>query len=184
MNMNAQKMQRLGQLALSISFLVTGLVFLILGVTVLPVIGVFIGLTLLALALYPWLGYPYHRNIQILIGRKLSRYVSDKTIVPVAILSAPQQEGSGGPGFDASNVDVSSLRFGPNRVEPIRKLTIPVTGADQLRDVKGEGKADLVLYFPIEGSGVTPESTQACITGRTKDGEAIEGCSPIHFSSE
>jgi hypothetical protein len=89
-------------------------------------------------------------------------------VIPVAILSAS--------GFDATTVEVSTVRFGPAGA-----LAVTGVGAE---DVNGDGLADLVLHFQTQQTGITAGQTQACLTGTTLDGTDIEGCDRIRTLSK
>jgi hypothetical protein len=84
-------------------------------------------------------------------------------LIPVAILSTN--------GFDATTVDRSSLRFGPNEAIP--------NGSGHLRDTDHDGLVDLVLQFRVEDSGIQCGDTSASITGQTVDGIPIQGTDTI-----
>jgi hypothetical protein len=84
--------------------------------------------------------------------------------IPVAVLSFPS--------FDASTVDAASVRFGAGASKvAARSFTV--------QDVNGDAKADLVLQFPIQGSGILCGTTAAALTGVTRAGQAVRGSDSI-----
>lgn len=83
-------------------------------------------------------------------------------VIPVAILSTND--------FDATTVDSSSVKFGPNRA---------TAGHDNIEDVNGDGFMDMVLHFATEESGIQEGETSASLTGKTLDGKNITGSDSI-----
>jgi hypothetical protein len=71
--------------------------------------------------------------------------------IPVAILSSDT--------FDATTVDPSTVRFGPDGAENALAATI--------EDVNGDGKPDLVLHFSTQDTGIKCGDTMAVLTGKT-----------------
>lgn len=85
-------------------------------------------------------------------------------VTPVAILS--------GDAFDATTVDPSSVKFGPNGATSTQ---------NGIEDVNGDGRPDLVLHFRTQQTGVKEGDTRACLTGKTKSGINIQGCDSIRI---
>ena len=83
-----------------------------------------------------------------------------KGVIPVAILTTPA--------FDATTVDVSTVRFGPGNASEAH-------GAGHPEDVDGDGDIDLMLHFRTQDAGIACGDTSATLTGETTGGEAIEG---------
>lgn len=71
-----------------------------------------------------------------------------KANIPVAVL--------GSDSVDISNIDQSSLEFGPNSATPT---------SISLQDSNDDGFYDLVAYFNIEELGLKASDTEACMTG-------------------
>ena len=71
--------------------------------------------------------------------------------ISVAILSTAS--------FDASTIDETSLKFGPEQIPPDR--------GGHLRDVNGDGLLDLVLQFRVRESGIQCGDSRVSITGET-----------------
>ena len=85
----------------------------------------------------------------------------------VAILSAA--------GFDASQVDTTSLTFGHTGQEP----SLDSCSADP-RDVNGDGLNDLVCRFVIREGDFIPGDTQAILHGKTLGGTPFVGTAPVN----
>jgi hypothetical protein len=90
--------------------------------------------------------------------------------VPVAILTTS--------GFDATEVDVSTVCFGDAENIAQRDCT-QASGSGHVEDADRDGDLDLVLRFDVEQTGIDMGDTQACLTGMTFSGEAIEGCDSV-----
>jgi hypothetical protein len=91
--------------------------------------------------------------------------------LPVAVLGSDT--------FDAMDVDVTTLAFGPDAAAPSHDLTKPGTFDDHLRDVNDDGLTDLLSHYRIENTGIEPDDAEACITGETLDGTRFEGCDAV-----
>lgn len=85
-------------------------------------------------------------------------------VIPLAILSTPM--------LDATAVDPLSVRFGPAGGREIHN-------AGHLEDVNGDGRADMVLHFAAEDTGIKRGDAQACLTGATRQGLPIAGCDSV-----
>src|SRR5262249_31896113 len=83
-------------------------------------------------------------------------------VVQVALLSAE--------GFDATQVDTTSLGFGPSAAPAVHV---------ELVDVNGDGLVDLVSHHSIPLTGIALGDTQACLVGTTLDGVAFSGCDEV-----
>jgi len=89
-------------------------------------------------------------------------------VAPVAILTTP--------GFDATQVDVSTIKFGSSQATEIH-------GKGHVEDVDKDGDIDLVLHFRTQETGIENTDAQACLTGTTLDGKLIQGCDSIKVVS-
>ena len=80
-------------------------------------------------------------------------------VIPVAIL------GTGA--LDVRTLDVASARLGVGQVG--------ARGGGHVEDVNGDGRADLVLQFPTQGTELRCGDTVLVLTGRTTSGGSISG---------
>jgi len=78
-------------------------------------------------------------------------------LVPVAILGSDT--------FDVTDVDVTTLEFGPGGATPAHDLTDPIVYAAHLEDVNDDGLVDLVSHYVQKEA--LPEEPEACLTGAT-----------------
>jgi uncharacterized delta-60 repeat protein len=84
-------------------------------------------------------------------------------VIPVAILTTNS--------FDAASVDPATVCF-------VKDCT-DKQGTGHLEDVNGDGRGDLLLHYETQETGIALGDTQACLTGKTKGGIAIQGCDHI-----
>ena len=83
-------------------------------------------------------------------------------IIPVAILTTPD--------FDASTVDVATVRFGPLGAWAVEWA---------IEDVDNDGDFDMILHFRTHDAGITAGDTEAQLTGKTVDGWHIHGSDSV-----
>jgi uncharacterized delta-60 repeat protein len=91
-------------------------------------------------------------------------------VVPVAILSTAS--------FNAADVDPTSVCFGDAEAAAERAC-VARQPQGHLEDVNGDGRLDLLLQYDVARTGIDRGETQACLTGKTRGGTAIEGCDSI-----
>ena len=85
-----------------------------------------------------------------------------KGVIPVALL--------GGPDLDVATVNTSTLAFGPNQSSPVHIA---------MEDVDSDGFMDLISHYRTQETGLIPENTEACLTGKFLDGRTFQGCDSV-----
>lgn len=83
-------------------------------------------------------------------------------VVPVALLGSED--------FSVLNVVVASLQFSAQG----SSMSSGPSGRGRITDVNGDGYKDLVINFPIRGTGVRIGDTQMCLAG-----SGLIGCDSI-----
>jgi hypothetical protein len=86
-------------------------------------------------------------------------------LIPVGILTTQQ--------FDATSIDVSSLRFGATgqEAEAVRAV---------FDDVDNDGDTDLLVFFHSQDTGIDCETLFPYVSGVTLTGEAIAGTDSVN----
>jgi uncharacterized delta-60 repeat protein len=114
-------------------------------------------------------------TIDILPGED-SRSVNIKSHgkIEVAILSTAD--------FDASTVDVNSLRFGRTGQEDSLSRN-PHGPRYRLVDVNGDGRLDLVVSFETEETDFQPGDTKGILTGQLLDGTSFSAGDTVSIKS-
>jgi Concanavalin A-like lectin/glucanases superfamily len=87
-----------------------------------------------------------------------------KGVIPVAILSIDN--------FDATQVDASSVEFGPNGAKETH-------GQGHVADVDGDDIPDMMFHFKTQETGIQCTDTEATLTGETFGGEKFTGTDSI-----
>lgn len=77
----------------------------------------------------------------------------------------------GSDSFAVTEVDASSVAFGPAGAQP--------RGKEWFVDVNADGLTDLLLRFRTHEAGIAFGDTQACLTGETLDGTRFQGCDSV-----
>lgn len=91
-------------------------------------------------------------------------------VISVAILTTDA--------FNAASVDPASVCFG-SASNPNKRDCTEKHGTGHLEDVNGDLRPDLMLHYETGQTGVASGDTQACLTGKTTTGLAIQGCDRI-----
>ncbi len=92
-------------------------------------------------------------------------------VIPVAIL--------GSDSFDVTDVDVTTLAFGPGGASSVFDLTNPWVFFFSHRDLNRDGESDLISYYQTEETGIAMGDSEACLTGEALDGTSFEGCDAV-----
>lgn len=90
-----------------------------------------------------------------------------KGVIPVAILTSAD--------FDATDVDPSTVTFGPNNATMVHKKA-------HIEDVDADGDLDLLLHFRIQDTGIACGDTEAELNGQTYGGLYITGSDSVKTS--
>jgi outer membrane protein assembly factor BamB len=92
-------------------------------------------------------------------------------VTPVALLGSEE--------FDVTEVEPTTLRFGPGEAAPVHDLTNGWPYSDPLRDVNRDGYTDLLVHFSTQESSIQCSDTEVTLTGQLIDGFFIEGTDTI-----
>jgi len=96
-------------------------------------------------------------------------------LVPVAILGSPT--------LDVTEIDVSTLVFGPAVATPVHDLSDPETYNGHIQDVNDDGFLDLVSHYNQKAVGLCVDDTEATISGTLLNGTPFDGTDsvrPLH----
>jgi hypothetical protein len=88
--------------------------------------------------------------------------IDSKGRTPVAILTSE--------GLDATDVDVSTVRFGPGQAIPVHYA---------IEDIDGDGDDDMILHFNTQELGLTEDDVEATLTGQTGEGAYFTGTDSV-----
>jgi hypothetical protein len=92
--------------------------------------------------------------------------------IPVAVYSTDD--------FDATMLDVSTLRFGSAAMVDADGGASVAHGGHH-EDVDGDGLVDLMLHFPSEDAGFADGDTEAKLVGQTEDGIEAVGTDAVRI---
>jgi hypothetical protein len=165
----------------SVLLCAVGLLFIALGLSFLPIIGIAVGAAFLWFGLYPWVKFLHRRRANVLIGSVSDNYLQDRRL-PVVILSATKERD--GFDFDPALVDPLSVRLGPGKTGPVDDMSNPEIYARSLRDINDDGIPDLILYFSADSAGIDEKVEEVCVRAKMKGGERVVGCSAIEYGYE
>ncbi|MDH3626606.1 MAG: PQQ-binding-like beta-propeller repeat protein [Acidobacteriota bacterium] len=88
-------------------------------------------------------------------------------VIPVALLGSDE--------FNVSDMDVATLRFGPDEGACRHDLTDPFTFSEHLKDMNLDGNMDLMLHFNTQDTGILCGETEATLWGVLLGGSPFEG---------
>jgi hypothetical protein len=116
------------------------------------------------------------RTVQVEIDIKPDSYPNSlnpysRGVIPVVILGSDT--------FDAADVDVTTLAFGPGAAPTAHNLTDSFTHNDHLQDVNLDGLTDLVTHYWTRDTGIACGDESVALTGETIDGQPFEGSDSI-----
>jgi len=157
------------------------LLFIALGLSFLPVIGIVMGAGFLWFGLSPWMNVLRRNNVKVLVGSRSDNNLLERRI-PVAILSATKERD--GFDFDPGRVDPRSVRIGPGKVGPVDDVADPEIYALSLKDINDDGIPDLILYFSGDSAGINEKVEEVCVRAKTRDGERVLGCTDMETGYE
>ncbi len=86
-----------------------------------------------------------------------------KGVIPVAVL--------GSVNFDATQVDFSTVEFGPDGATPVHD--------GHVEEVNNDDFIDMVFHFRSRDTGIACGDTEATLTGQTFAGEEITGTESV-----
>ena len=92
--------------------------------------------------------------------------LKNKGVIPVAIL--------GSDSYDVSDIDVSTLAFGPDGAAPAHD--------GHFEEVNDDGLVDLVVHFPTQKTGIGEDDTEATLTGQLASGQDLEGSDSVRVA--
>ena len=96
---------------------------------------------------------------------------SSGNLIAVAILGSDK--------FDVTDVDVTTLLFGPAGAAPAFDMLDPGIYEQSLQDVNRDGIADLVSHYVVKYAGIACGDEEAPLSGSTLGGQAFEGTDRI-----
>jgi hypothetical protein len=89
------------------------------------------------------------------------------SVITVALLGSED--------FDVADVDVATLRFGPDEASPAHDLTDTWIYTDHLQDLNLDGFMDLMLHFEMEETGIACGNEIVILTGAMLNGRRFWG---------
>jgi len=90
---------------------------------------------------------------------------SSRGLIPVAILGSDQ--------LDVSDVDLSTLAFGPEGAAPAHSR------GGHVQNANDDAFPDLVSHYRTVETGIGFGDVEACVTGETLDGRPFAGCDSV-----
>ena len=81
----------------------------------------------------------------------------------------------GSDGFDVQDLDLATMRFGPDMAEPKQDGQ----SYGKFEDEDGDGFTDVRLKFRARDTGAQPGDVEICLTGFMRDGSEVQGCTDV-----
>ena len=91
---------------------------------------------------------------------------ASKGVIPVAVL--------GSVNFDATQVDFSTVEFGPDGATPVHD--------GHVEEVNNDDFIDMLFHFKVRETGIACGDTEATLTGQTFAGEEITGTESVKIA--
>ena len=154
----AYRWNRFGAAVLRASLYLVGMGFIVLGLTLLPIIGLFVGLGCFALAQCLW-SPGRTKDLPVLIGHFDDRRLANARALPVAISSTSRKSGVAYD-FNATTADAATVGVGPNSVHLLDGSGEQSSSSPRFGDVDEEGGLNFVGCFSPDQAGVTPEASE------------------------
>jgi hypothetical protein len=110
-------------------------------------------------------------NLHVTINIVSSINTHKRGVVPVVVF--------GSEALDVADLDVDSLRFGPDGAATAHDLTGPFTWNEHLDDVNLDGFMDVMTHYRVDESGIAPGDESADLLGLTLDGRPLKGSGSI-----
>lgn len=112
--------------------------------------------------------------VKVFVNPWLERSVVDlasRHSIPVAVLGSDT--------FDATEIDVASLRFGPQGASPVQGIRAGFPQRSFPRDINRDGHDDLVSWFLVHEAGIVCGDDTVELKGETKGGRPFSGSDSI-----
>ena len=81
--------------------------------------------------------------------------------------------------FDVTDVNVTTLAFGPSGAPPTHDLTTSSAATKHRKDANADGFLDLLSHYRTQETGIAVGDTSACLTWETLDGSIFESCDDV-----
>jgi hypothetical protein len=105
--------------------------------------------------------------IRVTIDVVSSIKTGKRGVVPVVVFGSED--------LDVEDLDVDSLRFGPDGAATAHDLTDPSTWNEHLDDVNRDGFMDLMTHYRADESGIAPGDESADLVGLILGGRPLKG---------
>jgi hypothetical protein len=106
-------------------------------------------------------------NLHVTINIVSSINSHKRGVVPVVVF--------GSDALGVADLDVDSVRFGPDGAATAHDLTDPSTWNEHVQDVNLDGFVDVMTHYRMDESGIQPGDELADLVGLTLDGRPLKG---------